>query len=71
VDLSDSIEHSHSELSKSRKSFVVGSSQSERDLLRHADLFKMEQKDEGSTKVLPYYKFIVVCLLQRNSNITI
>jgi hypothetical protein len=44
VDLSDSIEHSHSELSKSRKSLVVGSSQSERDLLRNADLFKMEQK---------------------------
>ena len=66
MDLSDSIADSHFDSLSARKSLVVGSSQSERDLMRHTDLFKMEQKDEGSTKVLPYYKFIVVRLLQRS-----
>lgn len=39
VDLSDSIEHSHSESSKSVKLLVDGSSQSERDLLKLGNLF--------------------------------
>ena len=44
MDLSDSITNTISVSSESEKSLVVGSSQSERNLLKHADLFKMEQK---------------------------